>query len=107
LRRDGHEEMKMGQLKITEVKGGVTFAVQVVPRASRNEIVGVHGDALKVCLTAPPVEGRANEALVVLLAQRLGIRKRQVEIVAGATSRRKMIRVIGLSPQEVEKHFLR
>jgi len=97
----------MGQLKITEVKGGVTFAVQVVPRASRNEIVGVHGDALKVCLTAPPVEGRANEALVVLLAQRLGIRKRQVEIVAGATSRRKMIRVIGLSPQEVEKHFLR
>jgi hypothetical protein len=96
----------MSQLKITEVEGGVTFAVRVVPRASRNEIVGVHGDALKVRLTAPPVEGKANEALIALLAQRLGVRKSQVEIVAGATSRRKMIRVIGLSAQEVEEFLL-
>jgi uncharacterized protein (TIGR00251 family) len=91
----------MSQLKITEAGGGVTFAVRVVPRASRNEIVGVHGDALKVRLTAPPVEGRANEALVVLLAQRLGVRKSQVEIVAGVSSRRKVVCVIGLSGQEV------
>ena len=96
----------MGQFKITEVEGGVTFAVRVVPRASRNEIVGVHGDALKVRLTAPPVEGRANEALVVLLAKRLGVRKSQVEIVTGATSRRKLIRVIGLLAQEVEEGLL-
>lgn len=96
----------MGQLKITEAGGGVAFAVRVVPRASRNEIVGVHGDALKVRLTAPPVEGRANEALIAFLAQWLGVRKSQVEIVAGATSRRKMIRVIGLLAQEVEERLL-
>lgn len=95
----------MGQLKITEVEGGVTFAVRVVPRASRNEIVGVQGDALKVRLTAPPVEGRANEALIAFLAERLSVRKSQVEIVAGATSRRKVLRVIGLSLQEVEERL--
>jgi uncharacterized protein (TIGR00251 family) len=96
----------MGQLKITEVEGGVTFAVRVVPRACKNEIAGVHGDALKVRLAAPPVEGKANEALIAFLAQRLGVRKSQVEIVAGATSRRKMIRVIGLSAQEVGECLL-
>jgi uncharacterized protein (TIGR00251 family) len=96
----------MGQFQITEVEGGVTFAVRVVPRASRNEIAGIHGDALKIRLTAPPVEGRANEALIAFLAKRLGVRKAQVEIVAGATSRRKVIRVIGLSGQEVEEGLL-
>ena len=96
----------MGQFKITEVEGGATFAVRVVPRASKNEIVGVHGDALKLRLTAPPVEGRANDALIAFLAQRLGVRKRQVEIVTGATSRLKMIRVIGLSAQEVKERLL-
>ena len=96
----------MGKLKITEAEAGVAFAVRVVPRASRNEIVGVHGDALKVRLTAPPVEGRANEALIAFLAQRLGVRKSQVEIVAGATSRHKVICVSGLSAQEVREHLL-
>ncbi len=96
----------MGKLKITEAEAGVAFAVRVVPRASRNEIVGVHGDALKVRLTAPPVEGRANEALIAFLAQRLGVRKSQVEIVAGATSRHKVIRVIGVLAQEVEERLL-
>jgi uncharacterized protein (TIGR00251 family) len=96
----------MSQFKIAEAEGSVTFTVRVVPRASRNEIVGIHGDALKIRLTAPPVEGRANEALISFLAKRLGVRKRQVEIVAGATSRRKMIRVSGLSGQEVEERVL-
>jgi uncharacterized protein (TIGR00251 family) len=96
----------MSQLKITEVEGGVCFAVRVVPRASRDEMAGIHGDALKIRLTAPPVEGRANEALVAFLARRLGVRRSHVEIVAGATSRRKTIRVIGLWPQEVEERLL-
>ena len=96
----------MDQFRIAEVEGGMTFAVRVVPRASRNEIAGVHGDALKVRLTAPPVEGKANEALIAFLAKRLGVRKSQVEIMAGATSRRKMIRVIDLSAQEVEERLL-
>jgi uncharacterized protein (TIGR00251 family) len=99
--------MGMSHFKVTEAEGGVTFPVRVVPRASKNEIAGVHGDALKVRLTAPPVEGKANETLIVFLAQRLGVRKSQVEIVAGTTSRRKMIRVMGVSPQEVEKHLLK
>ena len=96
----------MSQLKITEAEGGVTFAARVVPRASKNEIIGLHGDALKVRLTAPPVEGRANEALIAFLARRLGVRKSEVEIVAGAASRRKLVRVIGLSSHEVEEHLL-
>jgi uncharacterized protein (TIGR00251 family) len=95
----------MSQLKITEAEGGVTFAVRVVPRASKNEIAGIHGDALKIRLTAPPVEGRANEALIAFLAKRLGVRRSQVEIVAGATSRRKMIRVVGMLAQEVEEQL--
>ncbi len=97
----------MSQLKITEAEGDMTFAVRVVPRASRNEIVGIHGDAIRIRLTAPPVEGRANEALIAFLAKRLGVRKSQVEIVAGATSRRKTICVIGLSGQEVEERLSR
>jgi hypothetical protein len=55
----------MDGLRITEAKGGMDLAMQVVPRASRNEIVRVHGDALKVRLTAPPVEGKANGVLIV------------------------------------------
>ena len=96
----------MGKLKITGTEDGVTFAVRVVPRASRNEIAGIHGDALKIRVTAPPVEGRANEALIAFLARRLGVRKSQVEIVAGTTSRRKMIRVSGLSLQGVKEHLV-
>jgi len=96
----------MSHLKITEAEGDVTFAVRVVPRASKNEITGIHGDALKIRLTAPPVEGRANEALIAFLAKRLGVRKSQVQIVAGATSRRKAIRVMGVSLQEVEERLL-
>jgi len=96
----------MSEFKINEAGGGITFAVRIVPRASKNEIVGVHGDALRIRLTAPPVEGRANKALVAFLAQRLGARRSQVEIVAGASSRCKIIRVIGLSGQEVEEGLL-
>jgi uncharacterized protein (TIGR00251 family) len=96
----------MGKLKITGSESGVTFAVQVVPRASKDEIAGIHGDALKIRVTAPPVEGRANEALIEFLSDQLGVRKSQVEIVAGATSRRKTIRVVGLWPQEVGERLL-
>ncbi len=96
----------MGKLKITGTEDGVTFAVRVVPRASKNEIAGIHGDALKIRVTAPPIEGRANEALIAFLAKRLGVRKSEVEIVAGATSRRKMIHVSGVLTQEVKERLL-
>ena len=70
-----------------------TIAVHVVPRASKNEVSGRHGDAIKIKLTAPAVEGAANEALLEYLAKKLGIAKRRIKIVAGERSRDKMVRV--------------
>ena len=68
-----------------EVRGSsVRVSVHVQPRATRSEIVGLHGEALKVRLQAPPVDGAANEALVTLLAERLGVARRSVRVVAGA-----------------------
>jgi uncharacterized protein (TIGR00251 family) len=79
------------------------FRVHVQPRASKNEIVGMHGDALKVRLTAPPVDSAANEALVTLLANALGVSRHDVQIVGGATSRAKVVEVFGVSQQQIEQ----
>ncbi len=84
-------------LHVTEADGAVTFEVQVVPRASRNRLGPIFGDKLKVQLTAPPVDGAANEALVALVAKALGRARSDVTIVRGETSRRKTIRVAGVS----------
>lgn len=84
-------------LDITDVPGGIRFAVQVQPRASRSEIVGLLGRALKVRLQAPPVDGAANEALVAFLAESLGVKARDVRLVAGATSRAKVVEVLGVT----------
>lgn len=81
--------------------GAVRFAVRVQPRASRSGIEGVHGDALKVRLSAPPVEGAANEALVALLADALGVARRGVRVVSGASSRSKVVEVVGASGARV------
>jgi len=86
-----------------ESNGAVTFSVKVVPRASKNQIAGVEGDAIKVRLNAPPVEGKANDALIAFLADALGVRRAQIEIVTGHTSRRKVVRVRGVSVEQVEK----
>ncbi|HLV95554.1 MAG TPA: DUF167 domain-containing protein [Candidatus Acidoferrales bacterium] len=88
-------------IEIDERDGGVTFAVRVVPRASRNSIEGEHAGALKVRLTAPPVEGRANEALRRLLAERLNVPLGAVRIVAGEANRTKRVSVAGVSPAQV------
>lgn len=82
---------------IREQDGAVTFAVRAVPRASRNQVAGVEGTTLKVRLTAPPAEGKANEALVRFLAEVLGVRRADVTIVAGAHARQKTVRVAGLT----------
>ncbi|TEU14652.1 MAG: YggU family protein [Anaerolineales bacterium] len=99
---DSSETRKPRAFKITEAESGAAFPVRVIPRASRNEVEGITGNALKVRVTAPPVEGAANKALIELLAERLKVRKSQIEIVAGQTSRHKMISVVGLGPSEVE-----
>lgn len=80
---------------------GARFKVRLSPRASREGMGGLHGDALKVRVKAPPVDGRANEALVRLLAKVLGVSRSSLEIVSGRTGRTKVLRVAGLSPGEV------
>ena len=81
--------------EIREDGGAISFDVQVVPRASRDRLGPVHGDRLKVQLTAPPVEGAANDALVELVARALGRARGDVVIVRGHTGRRKTVRVAG------------
>ena len=88
-------------LSIEEAPGCVRFDVRVAPRASRDAIVGVHDGALKVALTAPPVEGEANAALVALLAKKLGVAKRDVVLLRGETSRAKRVEVRGVSADAV------
>ena len=72
---------------------GLAFRVHVQPRSSRNQVVGVHGDALKVKLTAPPVEGAATAACIAFLADALDLPKSSLSIVAGHTGRRKTIAI--------------
>ena len=84
---------------------GVTFAVRAHPRAKKNAITGELGDALKVSLTTPPVEGRANEACVEFFAKLLKVPRSSVTIASGQTSRNKVIRVVGLSAEELRKRI--
>ena len=90
------------EFKISSAEGGAAFPVRVVPRASKNEISGRQGDAIKIRLTAPPVEGSANKALVDYLSEVLDVRKNQIEILSGHVSRDKIVCVVGLTPHQVE-----
>lgn len=89
--------------RVQATAGGVRVTVRVQPRATRSELAGVHGDALKVRLTAPPVEGAANEALVRLLAATFGIPARAITIVAGAGSRTKIVELEGITEARVRQ----
>jgi uncharacterized protein (TIGR00251 family) len=80
----------------------VSFRVRVVPRASRNTIAGIHDGAVRIRLTAPPVEGAANEALVTFLSSVLRVAKRDIELVSGQSARNKVVSVSGLAAEEVE-----
>lgn len=91
----------MAGLRITQRGTSLRFGVRVQPRASRSEIVGLHGDALKVRLAAAPIDGAANEALIVLLADALGIVRGAVRVVSGATSRGKVVEVEGTDVENV------
>jgi len=84
---------------------GATFAVKVHPRAKKNVIIGEVGDALKLSLTAPPVDGKANEACIDFFAKLLKVPRSSVTIAAGQTSRNKVIRVAGLSAEEVRRRL--
>ena len=91
----------MQDLKIRERDGVVLVDVHVTPRASRSAIAGVHDGRLKVQLDAPPVDGAANDALVTLFAELLRVRKRDVTLVRGQTSRLKTLSITGTSAQAV------
>lgn len=90
---------------IRDINNGATFAVKVHPRAKKNAITGEIGDALKIALTAPPIDDKANEACVEFLAKLLKVPRSSVTIAAGHTSRNKMIRVSGLTSQQVRERL--
>ena len=83
----------------------VRLSVRLTPRASREEIAGFEGETLRVRVTAPPVEGRANRALVRLLAKRLGLPRGAVRVVAGQTSRSKVVAIDGLDAAELRRRL--
>lgn len=87
--------------QIEERDGCVRFTVRVQPRASRTEIVGVHGDAIKVRLTAPPVDGAANDALLEFLANVLCVTRGAVRILSGEKSRTKVVEVVGVERDDI------
>jgi uncharacterized protein (TIGR00251 family) len=92
-------------IPIYDTPAGATFAVKIHPRAKKNAITGEFGEALKVALTAPPVEGRANAACIEFFANLLDVPRSSVTIASGDTSRRKVILVIGLSGKDVRKRL--
>ena len=85
----------------TQTQAGIALNVRVVPRAARNEIAGELGDAIKVRLQAPPVEGKANRALVAFLADRLGIRKGDLTVETGLHYPEKTLRIAQTTPAGV------
>ena len=92
-------------IPIQEASGSVTFAVKIHPRAKKNAITGELGDVLKLSLTAPPVDGKANDACIEFFAKFLKVPRASVTIASGQTSRTKIIRVVGLSAEEVRKRI--
>ena len=83
--------------------GRLQLRVQVVPRASRSEVVGEHNGALRVRIAAPPVDGAANEELVRVLAKKFGVARSAVSIVGGQSARTKQVRVEGVKAEDLER----
>jgi uncharacterized protein (TIGR00251 family) len=92
-------------IPIQESAKGITFAVKVHPRARRDAITGVVGDALKLALTAPPVEGKANQAVIEFFADLFAIPRSSVTIASGETSRNKVVRFTGISKRQAEQRL--
>lgn len=85
-----------------DVGDGCTLSVRVRPGARKNDIAGIHAGAVKISLTPPPVDGRANEALIEFVADLLRVPRASIAIVSGASSRMKLLRITGKSAAEVE-----
>jgi len=94
-------EFAESMIRSTEKDGAVSFAVRVVPRASKSEVVGLHDGALKVRIASPPVDGAANEELIRLLAKEFGVSKGAVEIVKGHGAKLKQVRISGAQNEKI------
>lgn len=85
-----------------DVEDGCTLAVRVHPGARKNDVAGLHAGAVKISITAPPADGRANEALIAYLAELLKVPRARISLVSGASNRSKVLRITGRSAAEVE-----
>lgn len=85
-----------------ETSGDIVLTLHIQPGAKKTEIAGLHGEALKIRLVAPPVDGKANDCLIAFLAEALDVPRAQVELISGHGSRQKRVRVRGATPQAVE-----
>lgn len=83
--------------------GRITLTLHIQPGAKKTECAGRHGDALKIRLAAPPVDGKANDALIRFIAESLGLAKSAVTLKSGQTSRRKVVEVLGVRPEVVAR----
>jgi len=92
-------------IDIQERKDGVSFSVHVLPRSSKCALAGHQGGAIRLKLTAPPVDGKANEECLEFLAERLEVKKGQMDIVRGHKSRNKIVSVRGVTRETVEARF--
>jgi uncharacterized protein len=92
-------------IPIKDTGNGATFSVKIHPRARKNAITGEVGDALKISLTAPPIEGRANDACIQFFADLLKLPRSSITIAAGQTSRNKQIHIAGVTAAEVERRL--
>ena len=90
---------------IRETDGHITFSIKVQPRAKKNAITGTVGDALKVSLTAPPVDGKANQSVIEFLAEIFKIPRSSITIASGKTSRLKVIRISGVDKATMEQRL--
>ena len=88
-------------MDLRETSGGAVIPVKVVPGSSRDRIVGVLGDCLKIATSQPAEKGKANQAVADILAKALGVRKRDVTLVSGPTNPRKEFRIAGLTTEQV------
>ncbi|HRN50508.1 MAG TPA: DUF167 domain-containing protein [Anaerolineales bacterium] len=98
----------MTRHKLSDGRGGAALAIRVTPRASRNEIVEILPDnTIKIRLTAPPVDGKANEALIEFLSKVLSVPKARIDIVAGQTGRDKLVTIFDMDSSEAQELILK
>lgn len=92
----------MSWIKEKKEKGSLILSVYIVPRSSKTEIVGPYGDALKIKLNAPPVDGKANEELVYFLSKKLKISKSNIKMISGFNQKRKVLSITGLQISNIQ-----